>query len=194
MTLTKTIFCLKHEPAYDTPNYLSTSEPLSTFSDILLPKNKDREKVAKRIKNKCQKLKRNREIVKKNREKSPSGTKKAEYIQTDDSKAVNYDDDINIDDLAIVGYNSNTEMNLADKRTPPTNVAQQQAKRIIKKTKPKKKGGKINQKTKKEKMTTSYLLSKCLCILEKGWRGKQENKKTTTSYLLNRHPCTLEKS
>ena len=71
----------------------------------------------------------------KNREKSPSGTKKAEYIQTDDSKAVNYDDDINIDDLAIVGYNSNTEMNLADKRTPPTNVAQQQAKRIKKKKK-----------------------------------------------------------
>ena len=125
----------KPEPAYNTPNYLSTSEPLSAFSDILLPKNKDREKVAKKIKNKCQKLKRNREIEKKTGKRALQELKMAEYIQTDDSKAVNYDDDINIDDLAIVGYNSNTEMNLADKRTPPTNVVQQQAKRIIKKNK-----------------------------------------------------------
>ena len=58
--------------------------------------------------------------------------KKAKNIQTGHAKTVNYNDDVNIDDLATVGYDSDTEMNLLDKRTPPTSVVQQPAKRIIK--------------------------------------------------------------
>ena len=120
--------------------------------------------------------------------------KKAKYIQTDDAKTVNYDDDINIDDSATVGYNSDREIDVADNGTLSTSVAQQQAKRIIKKHKNlKRKAGKINQKTKKEKMTTSYLLNKCPCTLEKGWRWKQENKKMKASSLLNKSLYTLGK-
>ena len=60
----------------------------------------------------------------------------------DNAKTVNYGNDVNIDDLVTVWCNSDTEMNLADKRTPLTSVAQQQAKRIIKKIqKPKEKDG-----------------------------------------------------
>ena len=38
----------KHKPVDDTPNYPSPPEPLLTFSDILLSKNKNREKLAKK--------------------------------------------------------------------------------------------------------------------------------------------------
>ena len=79
-------------------------------------------------------------MVKKAEKRALQDLKTAKYMQTDD-------DDVNIDDVATVGYNSDTEMNLADKRTPPTSVAQQQAKRTIKKYKNvKRKAGKINQK------------------------------------------------
>ena len=54
--------------------------------------------------------------------------------------------------MATVGYSSYTEMNLADKMTPPTTFVQQQAKRIITKCKNlKRKIGKVKQKTKKRK-------------------------------------------
>lgn len=53
--------------------------------------------------------------------------KQAKCIQTDDAKTDNYDDDVNINDLATVCYNSNMEMSLTDKRTPSTSIAQQQA-------------------------------------------------------------------
>ena len=63
-------------------------------------------------------------------------------MQTDNTKTVNYGNDVNIDDLTTAGCNSDTEMNLADKKTPLTSVAQQQAKRIIKRIqKPKEKDG-----------------------------------------------------
>ena len=74
--------------------------------------------------------------------------KKVKYMQTDDAKTVNYDDDVNIDHLATVGYNSDTEIDVANNRTLSTSFAQQQAKRITKKYKSlKRKAGKINQKT-----------------------------------------------
>ena len=38
----------KHKPVDDTPNYPSPPVPLLTFSDILLSKNKNREKLAKK--------------------------------------------------------------------------------------------------------------------------------------------------
>ena len=78
--------------------------------------------------------------------------KKAKYIQSDDAKTVNYDDDINIDDSTTAGYNSDTEIDIADNRTLSTSVAQQQAKRIIKKHKNlKRKAGKLTKKQKKKR-------------------------------------------
>ena len=74
-------------------------------------------------------------MVKKAGKRAFEELRKAKYMQTDDAKTVNYEDEVNIDDLLTVGYNSNTEMNLADKRTPATSFGQQQAKRIIKNTK-----------------------------------------------------------
>ena len=74
-------------------------------------------------------------MVKKAAKRAFEELRKAKYMQTDDAKTVNYEDEVNIDDLPTVGYNSNTEMNLADKRTPATSFGQQQAKRIIKNTK-----------------------------------------------------------
>ena len=74
-------------------------------------------------------------MVKKAGKRAFEELRKAKYMQTDDAKTVNYDDEVNVDDLPTVGYNSNTEMNLAYKRTPATSFGQQQAKRIIKNTK-----------------------------------------------------------
>ena len=74
-------------------------------------------------------------MVKKAGKRAFEELRKAKYMQTDDAKTVNYEDEVNIDDLPTVGYNSNTEMNLADKRTPATSFGQQQAKRILKNTK-----------------------------------------------------------
>ena len=69
-------------------------------------------------------------MVKKARKKALQKLKnaKAKYVQTDDAKTVNNDNDVNIDDLFTVEHNSDTEINLADKRTPLSSVAQQQAK------------------------------------------------------------------
>ena len=73
-------------------------------------------------------------MVKKARKKALQKLKnaKAKYVQTDDAKTVNNDNDVNIDDLFTVEQNSDTEINLADKRTPLSSVAQQQAKMTIK--------------------------------------------------------------
>ena len=64
----------KYEPAGDTWNYHSPPETLLLFSDILLPKNKNREKLAKKFFKKYQELRRKRKMVE-NREKNPSITK-----------------------------------------------------------------------------------------------------------------------
>ena len=72
-------------------------------------------------------------MVKKARKRALQELKKTKYVQTDDAKTVNNDDDVNIDDLVTVGYNSDTEINLADKATPLSSAAQQQAKMTIKK-------------------------------------------------------------
>ena len=74
-------------------------------------------------------------MVKKAGKRAFEELRKTKFMQTDDTKTVNYDDEVDIDDLPTVGYNSNTEMNLAGKRTPATSFGQQQAKRIIKNTK-----------------------------------------------------------
>ena len=101
----------------DTPNYSSPPDPLPTFSDIMLPKNKNRGKLVKKTN---QKLRRNREIVKKAGKRPLQELNKAKYKQTDDAKTVKYDDDLNIDDFAMVRYYSNTEMGLTVKIASPT--------------------------------------------------------------------------
>ena len=93
----------------NTPNYPFPLEPLQTFSDILLPK--ARTKLAKKKFKKYQKLRENKEIVKNAGKRALQELKNAKYIQTDNTKTVNYDDDVNIDDLATAEYNSKTAMN-----------------------------------------------------------------------------------
>ena len=107
----------KHKPVDDTPNYSSPPDPSPTFSDIMLPKNKNRGKLVKKTN---QKLRRNREMVKKAGKRPLQELNKAKYKQTDDAKTVKYDDDLNIDDFAMVRYYSNTEMGLTVKIAPPT--------------------------------------------------------------------------
>ena len=76
----------KHKPEDDTPNYPSPPEPLPTFSDILLPKDKSREKQTKKKKKvpKTEKLgkRQNREMVKKAGKRALQELKEAKYIQT----------------------------------------------------------------------------------------------------------------
>ena len=130
----KTNILFKHELVDETTKKPSPPEPLPTFLDILLPKYKNSENLAKIFFKKYQKLRRNKKMVKKARKKALQKLKnaKAKYVQTDDAKTVNNDNDVNIDDLFTVEQNSDTEINLADKRTPLSSVAQQQAKMTIK--------------------------------------------------------------
>ena len=101
---------LKHVPVDDTPNYPSPPDPLPNFSDILLPKNKSKEKVAKKIKKKYQKMRQNRDRVKKAAKNAIQKLQKARYIQTDDTQTVNYNDDVTIDSLTTVGYISSAKI------------------------------------------------------------------------------------
>ena len=82
-------------------------------------------------------------MVKKGTKNAIQKLKKARHIQADDTQSVNYNGDVNIDDLTTVGYTSDAEIeylsdaeavNYADNNTA-NSVAQQQAKRIIKKYK-----------------------------------------------------------
>ena len=65
----------KHEPVDDTPNYSSPPDPLPTFSDIMLPKNKNRGKLVKKNQ---PKTKTEQGDGEKSREKSPSRTKQGQ--------------------------------------------------------------------------------------------------------------------
>ena len=68
-------------------------------------------------------------------------TKKSKVYPNDDTQTVIYNDDVNLEDLTTVGYTSEVEIeNLSDaeavnctNNNTANNVAQQQAKRIIKK-------------------------------------------------------------
>ena len=63
-------------------------------------------------------MKQNRERVKKASKNAIQKLKKARYIQTDDTQSVNCNDDVNIDDLTTVGYNSDAEIeNFSDAET-----------------------------------------------------------------------------
>ena len=87
----------------------------------------------------------NRDRVKKATKNAIRKLKKERHIQTDDTQTVNYNYDVNIDNvdnLTTVGYTSDTEIeSLSDaeavnytNNNAVNSVAQQQAKRIIKKS------------------------------------------------------------
>ena len=84
----------------------------------------------------------NRDRVKKAAKNAIQKLKKERHIQTDDTQTVNYNYDVNIDNLTTVGYTSDTEIeSLSDaeavnytNNNTANSVAQQQAKRIIKKS------------------------------------------------------------
>ena len=63
--------------------------------------------------------------------------KKDNYLQTDDDKTVDYNNDTKLDDLSTVQYNSDADVNITKPMTikPKTSITQQQAKKIIKKYK-----------------------------------------------------------
>ena len=69
--------------------------------------------------------------------------KKDNYLQTDDDKTVDYNNDTKLDDLSTAGYNSDADVNITKPITikPKTCITQQQAKRIIKKYKSLKRKG-----------------------------------------------------
>ena len=140
------------------PNVVSkteeqTPEPEQTFLEILLPKNKNRRNLAKKIKKNHQKERQKREAIKRVSKKAIEELKKAKHLQTNDDKTVNYDSDASIDDLSTIGYNSDTENMLT---ILVVSIAQHQVKKIIKKKYKnlKRKGAMINaKKAKKLKMT-----------------------------------------
>ena len=84
----------------------------------MLPKDKYRRSLTKKIKKKYQTQRQKRETIKRASKKAIEELKKT---------PVNYDDDANIDDLSTIGYNSDTENMLT---IMVVRVAQQQAKRI----------------------------------------------------------------
>ena len=116
-------------------------------------------------------------MVKKARKRALQELKKTKYVQTDDAKTVNNDDDVNNDDLVTVGYNSDTEINLADKATPLSSTAQQQAKMTIKRYKTlTRKVGKINQEAKNKRKDDDIKLVKQV-PLHPGERLARETRK-----------------
>ena len=100
------------------PNVVSKTEQQTPFLEIMLPKDKYRRSLTKKIKKKYQTQRQKRETIKRASKKAIEELKKT---------PVNYDDDASIDDLSTIGYNSDTENMLT---IMVVRVAQQQAKRI----------------------------------------------------------------
>ena len=99
--------------------------------------------------------------------------KKSNCLETDNVELVNYNDDINIDNISTAG-DVETE-NMSDAETADydkvnKDITQQHAKRIIKKYRNLKRKAAINNKnkTKKEKMIMLSLLNKYLSTREIG--------------------------
>ena len=74
--------------------------------------------------------------MKKASKKARNWIKKAKYLQTDDDKTADYNNDTELDDLSTVGCNSDTDV----RTTPKISTVQQQAKKIKKYKNLKRKG------------------------------------------------------
>ena len=105
----------------------------------------------------------------------------ANYLQTNDNKTVDYNNDTKLDDLSTVEYNSNADVDKTKPMTikPKTSVTQQQAKKIKKYKSLKRKGQPITyiKNNKKAKTAMSFLYKRFLYILEIDLQGLQNNKK-----------------
>ena len=126
----------KHKPEDDNPKLPFSTRTSTNIFRYFATKRQEQGKTDQKKKKKSTKngkigKKEEQGDAEKNRKKSPSRTKRGQIYTNQWRKNCNYDDGVNIDDLATVGYNRNTEMNLADKRISPTSVAQQQTKKII---------------------------------------------------------------
>ena len=121
-------------------NVVLKTEQQTPFLEILLPKDKHRRSLTKKVKKKYQTQRQKRESIKRANKKAIEELKKKK-------KPVNYDDDANIDDLSTIGHNSDTENMLT---TMVVSVAQQQAKKIKRYKNLKRKGAIINAKKAKK--------------------------------------------
>ena len=121
-------------------NVVLKTEQQTPFLEILLPKDKHRRSLTKKVKKKYQTQRQKRESIKRANKKAIEELKKKK-------KLVNYDDDANIDDLSTIGHNSDTENMLT---TMVVSVAQQQAKKIKRYKNLKRKGAIINAKKAKK--------------------------------------------
>ena len=95
--------------------------------------NKNLERIAKKKKRKekYQKQKQKVGTIKKANKKAINYMKKANYLQTDDDKTVDYNNDTKLDDLSTVGYNGDVDIDITKPMTikPKKSVTQQQAKK-----------------------------------------------------------------
>ena len=123
-------------------NVVLKTEQQTPFLEILLPKDKHRRSLTKKVKKKYQTQRQKRESIKRANKKAIEELKKKQQ-----KKPVNYDDDANIDDLSTIGHNSDTENMLT---TMVVSVAQQQAKKIKRYKNLKRKGAIINAKKAKK--------------------------------------------
>ena len=89
------------------------------------------ERFSEKIKEKYQNQREKRGAIKKASKKAINWMKKTNYLQTDDDKIVDYNNDTELDELSTVGYNSKADVTT----TPKISTVQQQAKKIIKKYK-----------------------------------------------------------
>ena len=83
------------------------------------------ERLSEKIKEKYQNQREKRGAIKKVSKKAINWMKKANYLQTDDDKIVDYNNDTELDELSTVGYNSKADVTT----TPKISTVQQQAKR-----------------------------------------------------------------
>ena len=106
--------------------------------------------------------------------------KKSNCLETDNVELVNYNDNINIDNISTAGdveTENTSDAETVDYDKVNKDITQQHAKRIIKKYRSLKRKAAMNDKnkTKKEKMMMLSLLNKRLSILQVGYKKGQKN-------------------
>ena len=163
----------EHEPVDTTPDIPPSPEPLLNFSDILIKKNKGKNKTAKKIRQKYKNIRQNKDKIENLTKQVIKEMKKSNYLETDNVELVNYNDDINIDDISTAGdveIENMSDAETIDYDKVNKDIPQQHAKRIIKKYRNLKRKAAINNKnkTKKEKMIMLSLLNKYLSTREIG--------------------------
>ena len=115
-------------------------------------------------KGKISKTKTKGEAVKKASKKAITWLKKDNYLQTDDDKTVDYNNDTELSGLSTVGYNSDADVTT----TLKISTVQQQAKKIIKKYKNLKGKGQLIIYTKNNKKSNYGDVVFIKNILERG--------------------------